>query len=611
VYLPVIAASQGDLNAPEAITSRGWIWISILGRLKAGTTPTAAAAAGTVAIRNGARAAHSRDSTVSVLLGPIQEARGTGESDDAKVSAWIAGVSLIVLLIACANTGNLLLARGVSRRRELAVRASLGAGRGGLLRMLLIESAVLATGGGALAILLAVWGGGIGRQLLLPELPATLPVVDGRVLWFTFLAVIGTVFLVGAIPAWHASRANLVNALKQGGHGSTAGGGKTRTALLIAQIALTLTLLVGAGLFVRSLRNAKQIDMGLDAPHLMSVTISRQGRDRLESNAAYFDLGNRLQQLPGVVSVAASMGTPFRWAFADPLRAEGVDTMPRNEGGGPYFQAVTPAYLATMGTRIAQGRDLNDGDREGTARVAVIGAYFASRLWPGASPLGKCIYIGTDAKECTTIVGVAADAKRGQLTEESSFLYYIPFAQRLNPDVSEIFVRTRGPAEGMVAAVTREARRSSTLPFVDVEPFMARVTPQLWSWQLGAMAFTAFGALALLIAATGIFAVLSYSVSQRTKEVGLRVALGAQQGDVVRLVVGQGVRAALAGVAIGCVGGWALAHAMSGLLYKVAPTDAATLIMAPLVLLAVATLAAYLPARRAARVDPMVALRAE
>jgi predicted permease len=614
LILPIRPAAEGDVAAAEAIGSRNWQWMSTVARVRHGVLPATAAAEATVAYRRGVSQGKRKDSITVVALGAIQESRGPGTTSDAKVALWIGIVASIVLLIVCANVANLLLARGVARRRELAVRASLGAGRGGLIRALLTESLVLACVGGAAAVVLAIWGGSAARGILLPDLSPDVALVDGRMLLFTAAAVLLTTVLTGIVPAIQATRTDLVSAFKSGGHGTTGQGSATRSGLLVAQIALTLVLLVGAGLFVRSLRKVQGIDLGFDADRVLRVTMDLHGAGISDTaaNEIYLRLLDRFQLIPGVERAAASMGTPFDNSYAQSLRAEGVDSIPSVNTGGPYYQAVTPEYLATMGTRVERGRDFTAGDVAGASPVAIVGQSFARLVWPAQDAIGKCLYLGHDTTTtCTRVVGIAADAKRGEVTETESLLYYLPFAQHINPEVNGVFVRMRPGARGVAGALLRETRGVGTLPFATIESIADQVAPQLRSWRLGAQAFTAFGLLALLIAATGIFAVLSYGVSQRTKEIGVRVALGAQSAHVVRMIVGQGLRAALIGTVLGAIGALALGRAIASLLYQVPPADPAVFGGVVVTLLTVALVAAYIPARRAARIAPMIALRSE
>jgi len=438
--------------------------------------------------------------------------------------------------------------------------------------------------------------------------------VDPRVLLFTAVAVLLTTLLAGVVPAIQSSRTDLVSSFKRGGQGAVGHGTATRTTLLVAQIAMTLVLLVGAGLFVRSLRKAQGLDLGFDADRVLRVTMDLNGSGMKtdDANAVYLRLLDRFALIPGVERAAASMGTPFDNSWAETFRVEGVDSIPNSKYGGPYFQAITPGYLATMGTRVLSGRDFTDGDRAGAPPVAIISGALAKLLWPHGEAIGKCMYLGQDTTTtCTRIVGVVANAKRGRITETESLLYYVPFVQHLNPTVSGVFVRTRPGARGVAGALAREVQSAGNLPYATVRSLADQVAPQLRSWRLGAQAFTAFGLLALLIAATGIFAVLSYGVSQRTTEIGVRVALGAQSRHVVRMIVGQGLRAALIGTVLGGIGAFVLGRAIAALLYEIPPTDPVVFGGVAAVLFSVSLAAAYLPARRASRIAPMVALRSE
>ncbi len=612
VFVP-IAASVDEFMAREALTSRNYWFMSVLGQLAPGASREAVAARATAAYRS--HAEDKFDSTATAVLGPIQEARGPEASSDAKVSAWIGIVALVVLLIACANVANLLLARGLARRRELAVRAGLGAGRGGLIRMILAESLVLAAAGGVAAIVLAAWTGAAARSLLIPDMPAGTAVIDGTVLLFTLGAVVLTALLTGLVPAIQFSRADVADALKSGGR-ATLGHGRTRAALLVTQIALTLVLLVGAGLFVRSLRNVQHLDLGFDPDRVVEARLARSGSgmSRAEATATYLRLVERLQRLPAVQAAAATM-TPFGWGMAISMHAEGIDSIPRAHTGGPYINAVTPGYFATLGTRLVRGRSFTDQDVKGAPRVAVVAEWMAHRLWPRGDAIGKCLYLGSDTTTvCTQIVGIMGDVKRSDVTESEALMYWVPFLQLDSTllgggEVNALVVRARGRAADLVDPVRREIQASGNVPYPRVHTLAEQVAPQYRSWELGAGAFTAFGLLALVIAAMGIFAVISYSVGQRTQEIGVRMALGAEARQVARMVLGQGMRTAAAGVVLGAAGGWALGRGVRSLLFGVAPADPLVFVSVAVVLLGVAALAAWLPARRAARIDPMVALR--
>ncbi len=612
LWLPIeIAASE--VAGTEALTSRGWWWMTAIGRLKPGATVAQTEAYATQVLRRGAVAAKDNsDTSATIVLGPIQAARSPRLSDTTKVSIWVGGVSLLVLLIACANVANLLLARGATRRRELAVRAGLGAGRAGLMQLLFAESLVLALSGGAAAVLIAAWGGAAARGILIPELPAGAATVDGRLLAFTLVVALSTTLLIGILPALSGGTADVAEALKSGSH-ATQRGSRTRLTLVAAQVALTLVLLVGAGLFVRSLRNVENQDMGFDIDKVFQVAVNLDaaGMPKQENNSTYLALLDRIQRLPGVAYAAATMGTPFSWAYASYVRAEGADSIPSGKGGGPYFVEVTPDYFKTMGTRIVSGREFNAGDVFGAGRVAIVSASFVRTVWPGKNAIGKCLFLGGDSSNvCTQVVGVTADSKRGSVLD-TSLQYYVPLAQDTSPHISALMVRARGATAPVADAIRHEIQNYGSLPYAQIQTLSEQIDPQLESWRLGSAAFSAFGLLALLIASMGIFAVISYSVSQRTQEIGIRMALGAESRRVAQMIVGQGVRPAIAGVLVGAAGAVAMGRTLRSLLYGVGPNDPAVFIGVAVILLAVAALAAWLPARRAARVNPVVALRYE
>lgn len=633
LWLP-LGASADDVNSAEAMASRDFYWIEVLARVRPGADRRAAAEQATLAYRNGREAARSAapeggerrvvisgggggasdEGPATVLFGPVQESRGPTMSEDAKVAVWVGIVAGIVLLVACANVANLLLARGVSRRREIAVRLGLGATRARLLGLLLVESVMLGLLGGAAALLLAVWGGAAVRAFLLPDLPADAAFLDWRVLAFTGGIAVVAGGLAGIAPAFRSSRLDLSQSLKDGGRGQTASRGRLRGGLLVAQVALTVVLLVGAGLFLRSLRDAQGVDLGFDPDRvvMLSVDLGEIGLDRAAREATYRRLFERVRAYPGVERAALSMGLPFWATFATDVRVHGVDSLPVGREGGPYYIMATPEYFETAGLRLLSGRTFTDADGPGSAKVAVINEAFARRVFAGRDPVGEYLYIGGDSVQAR-IVGVVQNAVNGSVTDLDVLLYYLPLDQRaVTPRVSGILLRTRGPAAPMVPGIQRALQASeSGLPWVRARSLAEHLAPAYRSWRLGATMFTAFGVLALVIAGLGLYGVTAYNVGQRTQEIGVRVALGAQAETVVRLMMRQGLLSTVAGLVLGGGGALLLGRAVRALLYGVAPTDPAVYLAVAVVLLAVAALAAWLPARRAATVDAMVALRAE
>lgn len=628
VWLPMSAADP-DLGNWDLVRCTQCFWLDVVARLRPGVATAQVESEATVVFRRPNADRPRDDSSAVVLLGPVQAARGPTASASNKLALWLAVVSGIVLLIASANVANLLLARALQRRREIGVRLALGAGRGRLVRQLLTESLVLAGLGSAAALLLLLWAGPVLRAYLLPD-NAVGSTLESRTLAFTATVTLFTGLLAGLAPALHASVPDLTAALKAGEREAALGRSVTRHGLLVAQVALTLVLLTGAGLFIASLHSVRSLRLGLDPDRVLttSVNLDQLGYERPAIDALYEQMRQRVLGLPGVTAASLAIGDPFGWSFAGNLRIPGRDSLPRTSMGGPYISAVTPEYFATLGTVVRRGRAFSTADVSGPQPVAVVNETMARLVWPREDPLGKCMLIGehrargagTAARQpapppCTTVVGVVEDSRRNAVLEDATMQYFIPLAQAeriLWRSVTALLVRTAGPADDMVEPVRQTLQETSAeLPYVNVRSVAARLEPELRPWRLGSLLFSMFGVLALALAAAGLYGVLAYTVTRRTHELGVRIALGAEASHVVRLVVGQGVRVAGLGVAIGAVVALLAGRAVASLLYGVSPHDPAVLGGAGFVLLAVAAVASYLPARRASRVDPMVALRTE
>ncbi len=616
LWLPASVAGPA-LFVDDALTNRGDTWIELLGRLAPGATPAQAAAQATLVYRRGDAAEIWKDAKATVETGPIQAARGPEASSEARVSFWLAVVSALVLLIACANVANLLLARAMRRRREVAVRLAMGAGRWRLARQLVTESLVLAVLGGAAALLVALWAGPVLRATMLPRGALAGALLDARMLVFTAVVALATGVLSGLAPALQASRPDLAVALKSGEREGAYQRSRTRGALLVAQTSLTVVLLAGTGLFVRSLRNVLRLDIGLDAPRVMvaDVDVFNLGWSRSQVDGLFGRLVERARSVPGVTEAALSEGGPFGWQFGHPFRAPGVDSIRLPSSGGPYINAVTPGFFATLGTRILRGRALTAADSASGARVVVVGEGLARLVWPNADAVGKCMILGGDSA-CTEVVGVAADQVRYDPTEDAKMQYYVPLGGRQDDAHDNgrrtLWLRASGDPRLLAPAVQRAlAGAAPDLPYVGVRPLEDLVEPRYRPWRLGATVFGLFGGLALALAALGLYGVLAYTVAQRTQELGVRIALGALPGQVFGLVIGQGLRVAALGVALGVVFALAAGRVLASLLYGVSPYDPLVLAAAAGLLLAAAAVASWVPARRATKVDPMQALRSE
>ena len=601
-------------------TTYHWTWAQMIVERKPGVSLAAADADLTQAYLRSYRAqldADRGDTPIDVakpraFAASILSERGPNESSEAKVATWLGGVALVVWLIACANVANLLLARALRRRREIAVRIALGVSRARLVSQLLTESVLLAVLGGVAGLVVAQFGGAVLRAELLPRTAEATVLTDPRTLLFAGLAAVVAGFLTGLAPIVQTRRADLSGDLKAGDREGGVHRSRTRVALLVLQGALSVVLLVGAGLFVRSLANARLEPLGYDVDPVLMVDLQMRGV-KLDS-AANVALRERLLEeagtIPGVAYASRRVTEPFWSTWSTDLHVEGIDSTDRL--GEFDLNAVSADYFRTMGTRILRGRAFDATDVAGSPRVMVAGASMAKILWPGRDALGQCVRVGSDTVPCTTVVGIAEDIKGSQFHADSGYyFYYLPSTQS-SPDQGGLFVRARGPAAAIEETVRR--RLQALMPgvsYVTVTPLAEIVGSQTRSWRLGAAMFTVFGVLALVLAAIGLYSVIAYNVAQRTQEMGVRIALGAEMRDLVGLVLSEGMRLTLVGVGLGVgiallVGGW-----VKPLLFEESPRDPLVFAGVAAALLAVAALASFIPARRAARVDPMRALRTE
>jgi predicted permease len=520
-------------------------------------------------------------------------------------------MSLVVLLIACANVANLLLARALRRRREIAMRLALGVTRGRLLSQLLTESVLLAVLGGAVGMIIAHWGGAALRAGLLPQSEAAAGFRDMRTVLYAAVAAIAVGLVTGIAPILQATRADLTNDLKAGTREGTYGRSRMRVGLLIVQGALSVILLVGAGLFVRSLGNLHAVRLGYDVDPVMMVELNMRGVE-LDS-APKIALRRRLLEvatsIPVVQNASLQVGVPFWSSWSVSLYVEGIDTVFKL--GNFMVNAVSPSYFETFGTRLLRGRGIQEGDLEGGPRVIVVSEKMGKVLWPGQDPIGQCIRVGADTVPCTHVVGIAEDIKAGSLKPDSNFYYYVPAAQ-FSPQSGGLFVHVRGNARQHLETVRKRLQQEMPgASYVKLTPFSEVMGQQTQSWRLGATMFVAFGALALILAEVGLYSVIAYNVTQRQHELGVRLALGARAPDLVRMVVTDGLKVVGVGVAFGlAVALWA-GKFVAPLLFSVSPRDPSVFALVALTLIAVAVAASWMPARRASRVDPNVVLRSE
>ncbi len=598
----------------ELLTNRNMHYLNVLGRLKPSWT-LAAAQADIDAIVKRLQQQYSSNAGHGVRLVSLHE-QATGEVRPALL-VLLAAVG-VVLLIACANVANLLLARSTARQREIAVRAALGASRRRVMRQLLTESLLLSLLGGLLGLLLSFWG----TDLLLALSPQGMPRAESiRVdLWVLAFAA-GTSLLTGVVfglaPALQVSHPRLTDSLKEGGRSDSASAGRSRlrSLLVIAEVALSLVLLIGAGLLLKSFVHLLEVRAGFDPENLMTMWVSFSAQKYSPpGRTAEFTraLLERLKSLPGVEGVTVSNDLP--------LEGEDTTTYPELEGRPEPppadriltgWHAVGPQFFSTLGIPLLKGRAITESDTEGAPRVVIVNQTAARRLWPGEDPIGKRLRLGDRSDPWSEVVGVVGDVKHNGLDAEFAADAYTPFLQVPWPYMA-VILKTRADPETLVAAVRREALAlDPDQPVFGLRP-MAQVLAETVAPRRATMTLTGlFAALALLLAAVGLYGVMAYLVTQRTHEIGIRMALGAQPADIFRLVVGQGLTLIVAGVGVGLAASLAATRVLARLLFGVTPTDPATFVAVTALLAAVALAACYLPARRATRVDPMVALRYE
>lgn len=620
-YIPITSrgGSQSFGGQVSWWQTYSWGWMSMIARRKPGVTVEAASADVTQALRSSyaqqlveqPRSAPYEVAKPRGLAGSILAERGPNVSSFVKVARWVSGVAVIVLLVACANVANLLLARAIRRRREIAVRLALGVSRGRLLSQLFIESVLLATLGAAAAIFIAQFGGAALRAGLMPQTSATAAFRDSRTLLFTAAAAIFVGLITGLAPVLQARRSDLTNDLKAGSREGTFHRSKARIALLVLQGAMSVILLVGAGLFVRSLNNVQSMRLGYDVDPVAIVNLTMRGV-KLDS-VATVDLRRRLREravrIPGVSQASLQTSMPFWSTWSVGLWVEGIDTVSRL--GQFNLNAVSPEHFETFGTRIIRGRGITALDDEKAPRAIVVSENMAKTLWPQRDAIGQCIRINRDTMPCTYVVGIAENIKAQSLSEDTGLYYYVPSAQ-FQPQNGGLFVRTRGKSAEMTDAIRRELQKEMPgASYVTVTPISEILGNQTSSWKLGATMFVAFGVLALTLAAIGMYSVIAYNVAQRNHEMGVRVALGAQGRDLARLVVGEGIKLGAVGVVLGAVIALWAGKWVKPLLFNQSPRDPAIFAIVTVSLLIVAVIASWVPARRASRVDPSVALRSD
>ena len=615
----------GEMWAPlvfdkDGLHDRGDHYLRVMGLLKPGVT-VAQAQADLHAIAKRAQQQFpetnsGRDAAVVTLTDDAVRGARTGVP-------ILMGAVVFVLLIACANVANLLLVRAASRQRETAVRLALGASRSRLIRQTLTESALLGLLGGTLGLLISVWA----IEALARGIPAGFSKyipgwshlgVNLTVLAFTFVVSMLAGTLAGLAPVWHATRTNLNEALKAGGRSEF--GNRTRSrlrsALVISEVALSLVLLIGAGLMVRSFIEMQRADLGIRPENVLAMQISLpqdKYKDKNGGRDFYQQLLQRVGALPGVVKAGAVNIVPISGSGDNSSNFQIVGRPAFTKGQEPYadIRVATPGYFDAIGTALRQGRLITEHDDANAARVILINETFARRFLPGQQPIGQRIDFGAGESKAWAVVGVVADVKNDDIEEQADPILYLPYSQSAWLTMNLVIRSSQDPTQ-LASALRAEVRAlDPSLPVYNVKTLDQMIYERASPKRLMTYVLAVFALIALLLSAVGIYGVMSYAVTQRTAEIGIRMALGAQALDVLKLVVRNGMMLALVGIAIGLAGAFALTRLLGNLLFHVTPTDALTFAAVSLCLIIVALLACYMPARRATKVDPLEALRYE
>jgi putative ABC transport system permease protein len=627
VWVPLMMhaeVSPWGIPGLDLFDNPGTDWLALMGRLKPGVDLRQAEAALQTVGRRFEQADPENAKGWTITAFPSGQAKLDPDmrQDLFPLLALLLGSAGFVLLIACANVANLLLARATARQREFAVRSALGAGRRRLFQQSLTESALLAGFGGVAGVVLAYGMPALVKVLPLPPFvsPQALEfTLDCRSLACALLLSLATALLFGLTPALRATRVELAAGVRDERSARGYRRSRLRAFLVVAQMALSLLLLIATGLFVQSVRRALVTNPGFETRNLLlaSVGLGLQGYDKQRGQEFYSQLLERVGALPEVRSATWLSKIPLDayYNFATDIQVEGAAGQPASTVN-VQFNLVAPGCFHTLGIPQLRGRDFSAQGQPPSPHVAIVSETMARRLWPNQDPLGQRFLLkwGFEegrSSESVEIVGVVADSKYRTWTESPRLLLYLPLSQNYLPQMT-LLVRTAGNPASLLGPIQNEVKAlDSRLPLYNVKTMRQQIDISVWPQELGSGVLGAFGLLALLLAAVGIYGMMSFVVVQRTHEIGIRMALGAARRDVMKSVLAQALRLVLAGMALGLVGALALTRFIASLLFGVKPTDPVTFAGVCLILTGVAVLASYLPARRAARVDPMVALRYE
>jgi putative ABC transport system permease protein len=618
-----ISMTEDLRRSPGMLTERGSHWMNVIGRLKPGVSiAQASAEMNAIAARLNQAYPDTRANTTQAKVmteidGRWEDMGGVFKSAGAIAMAIVG----LILLIACANVANLMLARAAARRKEIGIRLALGANRARLIRQLLTESLLLSLIGGSLGLLLAFWVTDL-MQGFVPVIEYNIVsnffAIDTRALLFTLAITLATGLIFGLAPAWHSSNPDVVPVLK--GAAEVAPQGKRRTftlrnMLVVAQVSLSLVVLVCGALFIKSFRKAQTMDPGFNNANGLIISLSPTliGYEEEQSRNFYRQALERVSHVPGVEAATYARPLPLGDSSNSngPILKEGETLARGSAGRNIMYTVVSSGYFKTMQIPFVEGRDFDDRDTRKTQRVIIVNERMAEMLWPGESVIGKHVFIGPESHDAIEVVGVVKTGKYRNLAEDPKPFFYYAMGQ-LRPTTMAMIIRGSVDPRSLVAPIRSQIQAlDRRVPMFAVKTMAEHMTYALWAPNMAASFSLAFGVLAILLSAVGLYSVMAYVVSQRTREVGIRMALGADRSDVMKMITRQGMRLAAIGVGIGLVLALALARVLSSLLIGVSGYDVPTFLLVPAMLAAVALVACYLPARRATKVDPLIALRYE
>jgi predicted permease len=619
-FLPLgMAVNAG--NAADFMTNRQLRTAPVLARLRPGVSLQQAQASLAVVSQRLSQEYPDVDKDFNIQAFPELRARPNPDPSNTGVIvvSLFLGLALMVLLLACVNIANILLVRATVREREMAIRAALGAARTRLIRQLLTESVLLALLGGLAGMILGYWGSStLGSINFQTDIPISFGLsFDWRVFAFATAAALLTGIVVGIVPAVRASRGNLNAILHAGGRGIVGGKHRLRSTLVVVQVAGSLVLLIIAGLFTRSLAQAQRTDLGFNPDHVLNAVMDPNeiGYSAPQAAELYKNLLQRVRALPGVLSASIANSIPLGYYNNfDSLTIAGYQPPPDQSVPGAFYTAISPGYFQTMGIPVLRGRKFTDADDENAQYVAIVSEAMAKRFWPGQDPIGRQFQMLTDAKHPLVVVGVSKDIRSSGVTGPFNAAYYIPYAQHVAANTFQVLqLRTAVPPETMIPEIERLIQSlAPQLPVFDVRTMnQALLTLNgLLFYKIGAALAAILGMMGLILAIVGVYGVVSYSASQKTHEIGVRMALGAQPADILKIIFREGFIIVGIGLVIGIAGALAMAQVVGNFL-TVSPKDPVTYLMVTATLTFVALCACFIPARRAMRVDPMVALRYE